>query len=161
MSEYITEEFVIDNDKKAEWALGKIREARNERDRMVSWYQKQIEDIKEQTDFETMNLERMLSDYFKATEAAHKRTKTQESYSLPGGKLMLKKQNPEYKREDSTVIEWLKQNKLGFVKVKEELDWDGLKKSTTVVGGNIVTEDGEIVPGVAVVERPEKFVVEV
>jgi phage host-nuclease inhibitor protein Gam len=92
----------------------------------------------------------------------HKKTKTQESYKLPGGKLVLKTQNPEYKRDDKTVIDWAKANSLTqFVKVKEELDWDGLKKATAVFEGHIVTEDGEIVPGIDVVDREAKFSVEV
>ena len=167
MSELLIKEddgFVIDTDAKAEWALAKIREARADRDRFVKWYEDKIKEIKEQTDFATMNLERMLADYFRMTEAAHKRTKTQESYSLPSGKLILKTQNPEYdyKTHAKDTIAWLKANKMEqFVKVKEELDWDGLKKTTGTIGGNVVTEDGEIIPGITVTEREAKFVVEV
>jgi hypothetical protein len=48
-----------------------------------------------------------------------------------------------------------------FVKIKEELDWAGLKDATAVFEGHIVTEDGEIVPGIDVVDREAKFSVEV
>ena len=57
-----------------------------------------------------------------------------------------------------------------FVKVEEKLDWDGLKKASGVVDGKVifgetVNEDGEIVqvsvPGIEVIEREDKFVVEV
>lgn len=166
MSELIREEnfiepegFVIDTDAKAQWALDKIREARADRDTWVKWYKEQIEKIEAQTDFNTMNLERMLAEYF--ATVPHKKAKTQESYPLKGGKLILKTQNPEYKRDDKTVIDWLKQNNMtNFVKAKEELDWAGLKGSTAVLDGNLVTEDGEIVPGVEVVEREAKFMVD-
>lgn len=152
--------FVIDTDAKAEWALDKIREARADRDRWVKWYTDKIQEITEQTDFDTMNLERMLAEYF--ASVPHKKTKTQESYKLPGGKLVLKTQNPEYKRDDKAVIEWAKANNLGqFVKVEEKLAWSELKDATAVFEGHIVTEDGEIVPGVEVVNREAKFVVEV
>ena len=155
-----TEGFVIDTDAKAEWALQKIREARADRDRWVNWYEDKIKEIKEQTDFDTMNLERMLADYF--ATVPHKKTKTQESYKLPGGKLVLKVQNPEYKRDDNTVIAWAKENNMAqFVKVEEKLAWQELKDATAVFEGHIVTEDGEIVPGVDVVNRESKFVVEV
>lgn len=167
MSELIREEnfiepegFVIDTDVKAKWAADKIREARADRDYWVDWYEKKIAEIKAQTDFNTMNLERMLAEYF--ATVPHKKTKTQESYSIPGAKLVLKTQNPEYKRDDKTVIEWLKQNNMtDFIKVKEELAWADLKGATATLEGRIVTEDGEIVPGVAVIEREAKFVVEV
>ena len=155
-----TEGFVIDTDAKAEWALKKIREARADRDRWVEWYESKIKEITEQTDFNTMNLERMLAEYF--ASVPHKKTKTQESYSLPGGKLILKTQNPEYKRDDKTVIEWLKQNNGSeYIKVKEELAWSDLKAKSAVLNGKLFSEDGEEIPGVEVIERPEKFVVEV
>ena len=151
---------VIDTDVKANWALEKIKEARAKRDEWVEWYTAKIKDITEQTDFDTMNLERMLSEYF--AKVKHKKTKTQESYSLPCGKLILKTQNPEYKRDDSTVIEWLKKNKqTQYVKTKEELAWKELKEVTGIFEGHVVTEDGEIIPGIEVVEREPKFVVEV
>jgi phage host-nuclease inhibitor protein Gam len=152
--------FVIDTDAKAEWALNKIKEARADRDKWIEWYKTKIEEIKAQTDFDTLNLERMLAEYF--ASVPHKVTKTQESYKLPGGKLVMKLQNPEYKRDEKTVIEWAKKNGLTqFVKVEESLAWSELKEATAVFEGHIVTEDGEIVPGVEVVNREAKFVVEV
>ena len=163
MSELLMAEnadFVIDTDAKAEWALTKIREARADRDRWVAWYKDKIDEITQQTDFDTMNLERMLAEYF--ATVPHKKTKTQESYKLPGGKLVLKTQNPEYTRDDKAVIEWAKANGFGqFVKVEEKLAWQELKDATAVFEGHIVTEDGEIVPGVEVTNREAKFVVEV
>ena len=152
--------FEIDTDQKAEWALSKIREARAERDRMISWYEAKIKEIKESTDFETMNLEARLADYFRTVP--HRKTKTTEIYALPGGKLVMKKQNPEYKRDDKTVIAWLKDHDgARFIKVKEELDWAGLKESSAALGGKLFDENGEEIPGVDVIEREEKFVVEV
>ena len=154
------EAFVIDSDAKALWALEQIKKAREDRDFWVEWYAQKTKEIKEQTDFNTMNLEARLADYF--ATVPHKSTKTQESYTLPGGKLILKKQNPEYKRDDKAVIEWLKKNYDGqFIKVTEALDWAGLKGKTEDFEGNIVTEDGEIIPGIEVIYREPKFVVEV
>ena len=154
------EGFVIDSDAKAQWALEKIREARADRDTWVEWYKAQIQKITEQTDFDTMNLEHMLAEYF--ATVPHKKTKTQESYSLRGGKLILKTPNPEYNRDDKTVIDWLKANKKAeYIKTKEELDWAALKAATGVFEGHIVTEDGEIIPGITVTDREAKFVVEV
>ena len=152
--------FVIDTDAKAEWALKKIREARADRDKWVAWYTDKIAEIKAQTDFDTMNLENMLAEYF--ATVPHKKTKTQESYKLPGGKLVLKTQNPEYNRDDARVIDWLKKNgQAQFVKIEEKLDWAALKGATAVFDGHIVTEDGEIIDGVEVINRDAKFVVEV
>ena len=162
MSEALQEaqEFIVDTDIKAGWVLKKIKEIREQRDSYVEWYTKKIEEANANADFETANLERMLAEFFKTVP--HKKTKTQESYSMPGGKLILKKQNPEIKRDDKTVIEWLKQNNgQNYVKTTESLDWASLKADTAVFGENVVNGDGEIIPGIEVVERPEKFIVEV
>lgn len=163
MSEAIMENnetFVIDTDAKANWALRKIKEARDDRDTWVKWYEDKIAEIKAQTDFNTMNLERMLAEYF--ATVPHKVTKTQESYPLKDGKLVMKKQDPEYKRDDKVVIDWLKKNGGGqYIKTKEELDWAGLKATVAVFDGACVDENGEIIPGIEVVERDEKFSVEV
>ena len=160
MENNVEETFVIDTDAKAAWALRKIREARADRDNWVKWYKDKIAEIEAATDFNTMNLERMLAEYF--ASVPHKKTKTQESYTLPEGKLVMKTQNPEYKRDDGKVIAWLKANNGGqFIKVKEELDWAGLKATVGVFDGSVVDENGEIIPGIEVIEREAKFIVEV
>ena len=166
----IPEGFVCDTDAKAMWVCEKIKEKRNECEYMVNWYEQKIKQIKEQTEFDTLGLQIMLSEYFQTVP--HKKTKTQESYTFPGGKLVLKKQDPEYKRDEKTAVDWLKKNGgAQFVKVKEELAWKELKEAANgVVNGQIVlreeiTEDGEIiqitVPGIEVIERDPKFCVEV
>ena len=162
MTELIREDdsFIIDTDDKANWAVRKIREARADRDAWVKWYEDKIAEIKAQTDFNTMNLEKMLAEYF--ATVPHKKTKTQESYPLKDGKLILKTQNPEYKHDDKTVIEWLKSNNMGqYVKTKEELDWANLKENGASLDGKFFSEDGEEIPGIEVINRDPKFIVEV
>ena len=150
----------IDYDAKALWAINRIRELNEERDELVEWYKQKTKEIKDQTAFDIANIERELGEYFKTVP--HHKTKTQESYQLPGAKLILKKQNPEYKRNDDDVIAWLK-SKMGgkYVKVEESLDWDGLKKNSAALDGRLWSEDGEEIPGIEVVNREPKFVVEV
>ena len=160
MSELAHEGFVIDSDAKAAWALDRIREARADRDEWVAWYEAKIAEIKAQTDFDTMNLEHMLAEYFQTVK--HKKTKTQETYSLKNGKLVLKTQNPEYKRDEKAVIAWLKDHDgAQFIKTKEELDWAGLKEHSAALDGKLFSEDGEEIPGVEVISREAKFIVEV
>lgn len=156
----IKEQFVIDNDQKAEWALKKIREAREDQAKWKAFYKAQMAKVDDETDANVAGLEAMLREYFETVP--HKATKTQESYQLPTGKLVIKKQEPEYERNDTVVINWLKlTGNKQYIKIKEELDWQGLKKISSVVGEEIATEDGEIIPGVKVIERPEIFKVEV
>ena len=161
MSELINEEsFVIDTDAKAEWALQKIREHRADRDRFVKWYKDKIKEITEQCDFDTMNLERMLKEYFDTVP--HRETKTQSVYDLPTGKIYIKKQNPDFKHDDKTVIEWLKKNGGGqFIEVEETLKWGDLKKAGAVVGGKMFDANGEEIPGIEVVDCDPLFCVDV
>lgn len=166
----ISGRFTVDNDMKAEWCLNKIRKAREQQSRekaelqrQMQFYQDQMEIIDRKTEEEVGFFESMLRDYFssRVDEGFTKSTKTQTAYKLPTGKLVLKKQNPDFVRDDATVIAWLKENGGQFIKTKESLDWAELKKTVTVNGGSIVTADGEIVPGVKVVSNEDTFIVEV
>ena len=166
----VPEYWVCDSDGKAKWVCEQIKKVNDNRDYMIAWYQEQIKKAKDAADFERAKWESYLSAYFDTVP--HKKAKASESYSFPGGKLILKRQEPEYKRDEKTAIEWLKENGgTEFVKAKEELAWKELKDACAgVVDGKVVlreevTEDGEIiqitVPGIDVVEREPKFVVEV
>ena len=153
------EEIEIRSDIEAGWQLKRRKEIIADRDELLAFYEARIKAVKEDAEFKLANIDRALYAFF--LTVPHKRTKTQESYTHPLGKLLMKKQNPEFKRDETTVIEWLKKNKKAqYVKTEESLDWSALKGDTTVVGGSIVTEDGEPVPGVTVIERPDKFCVE-
>lgn len=152
--------FRVDNDQKAEWCLQKIREAQNDKAAWKRFYEAQYQRVEEAADATISQMSLMLQEYFDAVP--HKINKASEVYQLPSGKLVSKKQEPEYSRTESEVINWLKANDMDeFVKIKESLDWAGLKEKVTVVGENVVTEDGEVVPGVKVTPREDIFKVEV
>lgn len=56
----------------------------------------------------------------------------------------------------------MKDNKLNnFVKVKETADWVKLKKQVKVINNKVITEDGEIIEGVTVIEKPNQFIVDI
>lgn len=160
-------EFKIDTDQKAEWALNIIREEQAEAQRLINvcnsqilYYQSEIKKVQDKLENKTGNLKAMLFDYFQTVP--RKATKTQETYSLPSGKLKLKHPQPEYKRDDSKLVEWLENSgKTDYIKIKKSPDWATLKKAITVVGDKVADENGEIVEGVEVVERPPVFDVEV
>ena len=143
----------------AKWQFEQRRKIIEDRDELIAYYEDQIAKVKADADYKIGFIDRALFAFFQTVE--HKKTKTQESWSIPSGKLILKKQAPEFKRDEKTVIDWLKQNGgTDYVKTVESLDWANLKKDTTVVGSTIVNNDGEIIPGVEVIEREDKFVVE-
>lgn len=159
--------FIIDNDEKAEWALAKIREERAEAQRiinvcknMILHYEEQMKKAEEDFEKKTAYLKSQLEQYFEMVEK--RRTKTQEVYKLPSGTLRRKYPKPEFKRDEDKLVAWLKERNMNeYVKVKETVDWANLKKSINVVGNKAVDENGEVVEGIAVVERPPVFEVEV
>lgn len=169
----IRERFEVDNDMKAEWCLNKIRKIRQEQsreteelERQMRFYEDQIQMIADKADVEVEFFENMLRSYFdERVEAGFaKATKTKVSYKLPTGELKLTHREPEYeyKKNQKETIKWLKANKLDqYIRTKEETNWSELKNAVTVNGGNVVTADGEIVPGIEVIERKDEFSVEV
>lgn len=169
----IRERFEVDNDMKAEWCLNKIRKIRQEQsreteelERQMRFYKEQMEMIDHKADEDVAFFESMLRDYFNSRIDAGfaKATKTKVSYKLPTGELKLIHREPEYeyKKNQKETIAWLKANKLEqFIRTKEETNWSELKNAVTVNGGRVVTADGEIVPGIEVIERDDEFSVEV
>ena len=77
---------------------------------------------------------------------------------MKSGKLVLKDQAPEYPRDEDALVGWLEKNGMGgYVKITKKSDWAALKKVLKENGESMVTEDGEIVPGIRVEHRLPKF----
>ena len=151
--------FVIEDDQVAEWAMEQIRQANEEKAKWKQFYDERYQRVCNEADRTIANMEAVLQTYFE--KVPHKVTKTQENYTLPSGKLVMKRQEPEYKRTDADVIKWLKDNGgEKYVVNKEVLDWASLKKSLTIVGDMVADEDGQMIPCIEVVERPDVFKVE-
>lgn len=160
-------DFTIDNDSKAEWALSVIKAEKADRDRLVAVceqkiqeYQEKIEHFKKQYENRTSYLISCLNQYFQTVE--HKKTKTQETYQLPSGKLKLKYPGPEFVKDDEKLVTFLEQNGYEeFIQLKKSPKWGDLKKKVVISGENVVTQDGLVVEGVKAIERPPVFEVEV
>ena len=152
-------EVAIFDDDSAEYMLRRIREANEQCQRMEAWYTHQLEKCREVRDRTVAWAENNLRGYFEMVPA--KETKTQRSYELPGGKLVLKHQAPKFETKDEELVPWLKANRPELVKIKESSDWENLKKELKISpeGTSMVTEDGEIVPGITVTPREDKFTV--
>lgn len=151
--------FHVTDDKAAEWCMKKINEAETDRAMWKAHYEAQMEKVNKAADESIAYFTGKLEEYF--ATVPHKATKTQESYTLPGGKLVLKQQQPKFETDDDKLVPWLEANgRTGLVKIKKSADWATLKKSLNFVGENAVTVDGEIVPGVKVEQRPNVFKVE-
>ena len=156
------ERFIIDNDKKADWAIEKIKDERAEFDRLekialdrIAELNQRVKDLQERTERRTGNLKALLMDYMQTVKPT-KQTKTQTQYELLSGKLVMKKQQPEYVRDETALLAWAEQTAPELVKVKKEVSWGDLKKQADVSGKSLLL-DGEVIPGVIVVERPDVF----
>ena len=155
------EEFTVTDDATAQWCVKKIREAEETKEMWRKHYDEQFAKVTAASDASIAYMTAKLEEYF--LTVPHKATKTQESYALPGGKLLRKKQQPKFDTDDEALIPWLKSSNMNqFIKIKESTDWAGLKKLVTISpdGEHVMTEDGEIVPGVNVTIRPDIFKVE-
>lgn len=159
----MSEEFKISTDYEAEWAVKKIKSAKQEYERIKKIADDTIADTlnmlethKKKCDNETAFLKHALEEYFNTVE--HKVTKTQESYQLLSGKLVRKRGTTDWERDNDTLINFLKANAAEYVKVSETVDWAGFKKQITSINGKAyLNETGEEVPGITTSVKPDTF----
>ena len=152
--------FEINDDKAADWALRKIREAeaRIEQVRQFAEEQKaEIDGWAETTAEREIHtiafFTGLLQAYHHNIYRENPRIKT---IKLPAGELQMRKAQPQYSRDDNKLTAWLKAHRPEFVKVKESPDWAEAKKALAVAGRHLVDpETGEIVDGVEVYEPEE------
>ena len=161
------EEFIVNTDLKADWCLDKIREEQAEINRFEMVVNAKIEQMKESLEsFKKQKqnsidlFQSKLCDYMYTLDV--KPTKTgNKAYKLPSGTLAIKKQQPEFVRDEKELLKFVKENDYKeFLKVKESADWASIKKKVDIVGGNVLI-DGQVIQGVSIVERSDKFEVKV
>ena len=152
--------FTVDNDQKAEWAARKILEARQDTQKWTEYYERQLSAIRRANEDTEAYFAALLADYFETVP--HKATKTQESYSLPSCKLVLKAQQPEFNRDEAVLCDYLdKKGRDDLVKITRRADWAALKKTLKVMeDGTCVDADGEVVEGVQAFSRQPEFKIE-
>ena len=122
-------------------------------DRIKEWGEQAKQEYLEKVDHYAVLLEMFIRQEVTKQEEAGKKAK--KTIKLPYGSIALKKQQPEYQKDENALLEYARE--IGFVKVKESTDWAELKKKCQVVEGKLIDENGQIVPGVTVIERGDKF----
>ncbi|WFD08732.1 host-nuclease inhibitor Gam family protein [Tepidibacter hydrothermalis] len=167
VSEEERETWKIDNDNTADWALDKIKESREEYERFEKVAMAKIEQIKsvldqerKKSDNETSFFESKLREYVETLKM--KETKTQKTYALPSGKIVIKKDKSDFKINKDSVLENIKalEGYEDYIKVKEDLAWGDLKKNLVIDNGNIINKiTGEVleVEGLEVEVKAGKF----
>ena len=168
------ERFKIENDVQADWALEKIidlKEKQKENEELAEErkapLEKKIAKIEAWQDQQNEKLQDNI-EYFEGilTEYAMKLKEDDEdlkTHSLPFGKLRFRKQRPKWKYHESMLLNSLKKaGRDDLIKIKESVDKRELKKQVDVAGSQVVDlETGEIIEGVEVQERGEKFSIDV
>lgn len=154
----------VTNDQDAEWVIETCAAELVEIDRYIASLEAKAQEIYEKLERAREERQRKIEwrdghllAYFETIDPQYKRrTKTQEQYRLPSGKIVKKYPSPEFKRTDDQLLAWIKANeRLDLVEVSERPKWGELKKAVTVAGNKVVyTATGEVVDGVEVIERP-------
>ena len=161
--------FVIDDDNKADWAIRKIDEEKQEFNRIRELAEEQTARIEQKVEAaerrfnqRTSYLRSLLGSYF--MQVPHRKTKTQESYRLLSGSLVLKlpKVKPVY--EEDELVKYLKESGMpDYIKTEEKARWGELKKLLDLSQGKhpVIKDTGELVECIRVEETPAEFKVEV
>lgn len=145
---YTDESFRVDNDQRAEWALGKIAEAKAELAKWESFYSDKLEAIRKECQNTIDYMTGLLQQYFSTQE--HKVTKTGiRKYALPSGELILKPGGIDYKRDEEAMLRWCESNLPDAVKVTRKAGWAEVKA--------YINKTGEIPEGVELIETEPTF----
>lgn len=69
-----------------------------------------------------------------------KATKTQMTYSLLSGKLIMKKPTIKIQHDDKKILEWAKDNASEYVKQEPKLEWSKMKADLEIDGTTLVNK---------------------
>ena len=147
----LDESFSITDDKLADWALRKIKDEEAERDRLINIANDQIAELnirinqlETQCENKTKFLKGHLATYFGTVP--HKETKTQESYKLLSGSLVMKKATTKIIHDDDGLLDYLQANDgEDYIKIKKSVDWAEFKKNLVIQDGQVIDKELGIV----------------
>lgn len=161
------ESWKIENDIQADWWMEKKNEEKAKKEKLrdsikskILFYENQLKKVDDEIDIIEEFKNFKLEEYFNSLDKnSYIETKTMKKYELPTGTLIMKKQNPEFKRDNDKLISWLKDNEMNdYIKISESAQWGELKKIADEINGQVVIkETGEIIEGVEVKEKPDIF----
>ena len=138
-----------------------IREMQDEKKRFESIATQQIQAVKDRLEVKNKLLEdavQFSKDQLRAffLTVDKKQTKTQESYSLLSGKLVMKKATSKLQHDDKKLLENNKAFCEMYIKNTQSLDWSALKNDLDIKG-NVITHigTGEVLEGMVGLEMIE------
>lgn len=129
------------------------REAEAWKKKVDAWLESRVNSIDEANESDEAKLQVYAEDRLKNSK--------RKSVNLPSGKFGFRKGQPKIEHDDSILMKYAKASNPQFIKVKESLDWSGLKKSCTVDGEKMIDENGEVLPGITIHPAEQTFYVNV
>lgn len=149
----------------AGWTLARIatlgseiEEIKKSFEERVAKLQKWFESKKESREYEIESRRAQLMIFADAQLALSKK----KSVALPDGRYGFRNLPPMFKKDEKTLLEYVKKEDPTNIKVEESIDWAALKKKWKVDGSNMINPDtGEVIPGVTVYKQDKRFFVEV
>ena len=129
------QEFVIDSDSKADWALSIIKQEQDEQQRLLNSIDEQIEILKAKRERIAENdkcrfLKGKLNEYFESIQDGKREMKTCIKYKLANGELVYKKPQVSYERDNDKILSWLTEHsKFEYIKTNPTVDWKELSKT--------------------------------
>ena len=157
------EGFRVTEDSSANWALRKIAQhkrkieennllAEEEIHKIETWNKQVNDEAQQSIDY----FQSLLAEYAEVIRKENPKFKT---LKLPSGRIRYKKQQPKWHYKDDEVVKALKDAGMtDYIKVKETPSKSDIKKAFVVSDGKVINPDtGEIVTGIEVEERAEKF----
>jgi len=156
------------NDIQADEMITDIRELEKEIERFetIAWsrsneiaiqLEKKCKTIKDEIQF---NKDQLAAFFLTVNK---KDSKTQQSYSLLSGKLVMKKATQKIVHDDVLLLEYIEHNASDYIKqtVTNKIEWSRLKKNLAITNGKIMnTDTGELlesVPGLFIEEVTQQF----
>lgn len=164
--------FIVDNDSKASWCMRKIRQMEKKKsdherlaDELIADLEKEIAEIENWLTEENSKLDNnidflkdKLRHYAENLKAEDEELKT---YSLPYGSFKWREQRDKWRYEEEKLLEFLENSDPDLVRVKKQPAKRKLKKKVKVSGNKAILPTGEIVEGVEIEERGEKFKIDI
>src|SRR5690606_21765296 len=157
------QEFTVDDMGKADWALRKLQELKQEKERNEEYAQKEKERIDEWLERENGKIDQSIQ-YFEGQLAAYLDRLRQDnpklkSFSLPNGRIRFRKRPAKWTYNDEVLLAGLKANgRTDLIRTKEMVDKQSLKKSVVVDGRKVVDlTTGCIVEGIEIDDQGEVF----
>ena len=161
--------FVIDTDKKANWAVKmanqyqqRIDDAKKQADQIISetnaWLEEEIERNQDEVNFFLS----MLRPY-----AESKLIGKSKTVKFPNGNIQFKSQSPvlyvgmdKADANNLKLLEYVKKSAPDYLKIKESVEWGEFKKALKVTDtGKVISSDGEIIEFMRGEIRPDTIAV--